>query len=392
MKERILVVDDEESIRLSLKFKLKSVGFDVDVAADGEEALEKLKAKPVDAVVLDIKMPRMSGIETLTIIRQKYPQTEAIMLTVVHDVKTAVECMERGAFYYVTKPYQVGDLLGLIDRALERKRLVTHNKALKSELGRRVLSENIKSQNKRFLEVLNLATRAAPTDSAVLIQGAIGTGKEMVADFVYNNSLRKEHPFLSLNCSSTPELLLESELFGQEKGDSMIGTDLQQGLLELANGGTLFLDEIGEMPLPVQLKLLRFLETREYVRADGEKVSKWDVRLISATNRDLRLEVVAKRFLEDLLLHIDIVTLELPALRDRKDDIPLLAEHFLRVHAGNKEPKHLDEKAIELLMKYDWPGNIRELENVIERAAVLSRATTIHAGDLARPLESGASS
>jgi DNA-binding NtrC family response regulator len=391
MKKRILVVDDEESVRLSLKFKLKSAGFDVDVAADGDEALEKLKAKPADAVLLDIKMPRMSGIEALTIIRQKYPQIEVIVVTVVHDVKTGVECMDRGAFYYLTKPYQDVELIGLIDRALERKRLVTHNQALKLELGRRVLSENIKGQNKRFLEVLDLAARAAPTDSAVLIHGAVGTGKEMVADFIYNNSLRKEHPFLSLNCSSTPEPLLESELFGQERGDPMIGTDVQQGLLDLANGGTLFLDEIGEMPLPVQLKLLRFLETHEYVRAEGDKVPKCDVRLISATNRDLRKEVVAKRFLEDLLLHIDVVTLELPALRDRKDDIPLLAEHFLRLHAGNKEPKHLDEKAIELLMKYDWPGNIRELENVIERAAVLSRAPVIRADDLARPLEPGAS-
>ncbi len=391
MNERILVVDDEENLRLSLKFKLKSAGFDIDVAADGEEALEKLKAKPADVVLLDISMPRMSGIEALTIIRQNYPETETIMLTGDQDVKTAVECMDRGAFYYITKPYHVSDLLGLIQRALERKRLVAHNKALKSELARRVLSASIKSQNKRFLEILDLATRAAPTDSAVLIQGAIGTEKEMVADFVYNNSLRKENPFLALNCSSTPELLIESELFGQEEGGSMIGTGVKQGLLETANGGTLFLDEIDEMPLSVQPKLLRFLETREYIRGDEKKILKSDVRLISATNKDLRQEVVAKRFRGDLLLHVNVVTLELPALRDRKDDIPLLVEHFLKVHAGNKEPKHLDEKAIELLMKYDWPGNIWELKNVIERAAVLSRATTIRARDLAMSLAPGAS-
>jgi len=314
------------------------------------------------------------------------------MLTAVHDVKIAVECMDLGAFYYIPKPYHVSDLLGLIERALERKRLVTHNKALKSELGRRVLSASIKSHNKRFLEVLDMATRAAPTDSAVLIQGAIGTGKEMIADFLYNNSLRKEQPFLALNCSSTPEELLESELFGQEKGDSKTEASVKQGLVEIANGGTLFLDEIGELPLAVQPKLLRFLETREYLREGGKKILKSDVRLISATNRDLRQEVFAKRFREDLLLHINIVTLDLPLLRDRKDDIPLLVEHFLKVHAGTKEPKHLDEKAIEVLMKYDWPGNIRELENIIERAAVLSRETTVRAADLAASLVGGTSS
>ena len=214
----------------------------------------------------------------------------------------------------------------------------------------------------------------------------------MIADFLYNNSLRKEQPFLALNCSSTPEELLESELFGQEKGDSKTEASVKQGLVEIANGGTLFLDEIGELPLAVQPKLLRFLETREYLREGGKKILKSDVRLISATNRDLRQEVFAKRFREDLLLHINIVTLDLPLLRDRKDDIPLLVEHFLKVHAGTKEPKHLDEKAIEVLMKYDWPGNIRELENIIERAAVLSRETTVRAADLAASLVGGTSS
>jgi two-component system NtrC family response regulator len=286
----------------------------------------------------------------------------------------------------------VSDLLGLVDRALERKRLVTHNKALKSELTRRVLSPNIKSKNKRFLKVLELAGRAAQTDSAVLIQGAIGTGKAMVADYLYSNSLRTEHPFLALNCSSTPADLLEMELFGQERSDLTDDARSKQGLAEIANGGTLFLDEISEMPLALQAKLLRFLETREYLRAGGKKVLKSDVRLISATNRDLQQEVAAKRFREDLLLHINVVTLELPLLRDRKDDIPILVEQFLKVHAGNKEPKRLEAKAADVLMKYDWPGNIRELENVIERAAVLSGGDTIIASDLAMPLNPGASS
>ncbi len=387
----ILAVDDEEVNLELLRRVLPRQGYYVDTAIDGAAAITMLQTLPFDLILLDIMMPNVDGIEVLKFVKSQDLDTEVIMLTAVHDVKIAVECMDLGAFYYIPKPYHVSDLLGLIERALERKRLVTHNKALKSELARRVLSADIKSQNERFLEVLDMATRAAPTDSAVLIQGATGTGKEMVADFIYNNSLRKEHPFLALNCSSMPEHLLEGELFGQEKSGPMAEVGVRQGLLEIANGGTLFLDEIGEMPLAVQAKLLRFLETREYLRTGGKKILKSDVRVISATNRDLRQEVAAKRFREDLLLHINIITLELPLLRDRKDDIPLLVEHFLKVHAGTKEPKHIDKGAIEVLMKYDWPGNIRELENIIERAAVLSRETTIRAGDLAMALVPGAS-
>ena len=388
----ILAVDDEEVNLELLRRVLPRQGYYVDTATDGAAAINMLQTLPFDLVLLDIMMPNVDGIEVLRYMKGQDLDTEVIMLTAVQDVKTAVECMSMGAFYYITKPYHISDLVGLIERALERKRLVTYNRALKMELARRVLSADIISQNKRFLEVLDVATRAAPTDSAVLIQGAIGTGKEMVAEFLYSNSLRKEQPFLALNCSWTPGPLLESELFGHEKGTSTVGAGMKQGLLDIANGGTLFLDEIGEMPLTVQPKLLRFLETREYLRAGGKKILKSDVRLISATSKDLRQEVVAKRFREDLLLHVNAVTLELPALRDRKDDIPLLVDHFLKAHAGNKEPKHLDERAIEVLMKYEWPGNIRELENVIERAAVLSREPTIHADGLAVPLVAGASS
>ena len=259
----ILAVDDEEVNLELLRRVLPRQGYYVDTAIDGAAAITMLQTLPFDLILLDIMMPNVDGIEVLKFVKSQDLDTEVIMLTAVHDVKIAVECMDLGAFYYIPKPYHVSDLLGLIERALERKRLVTHNKALKSELARRVLSVDIKSQNERFLEVLDMATRAAPTDSAVLIQGATGTGKEMVADFIYNNSLRKEHPFLALNCSSMPEHLLEGELFGQEKSGPMAEVGVRQGLLEIANGGTLFLDEIGEMPLAVQAKLLRFLETRE---------------------------------------------------------------------------------------------------------------------------------
>lgn len=388
----ILAVDDEDVNLELLRRVLLKQGYYIDTANNGAEAITMLQTLPYDLVLLDIMMPNIDGIEVLKFIKAQELDEEVIMLTAVHDVKTAVECMDRGAFYYITKPYHVSDLVGLIERALERKRLVTHNKALKSELARRVLSADIKSQNKKFLEILEVAGRAGPTDSAVLIRGAIGSGKEMMADFLHNHSLRKEQPYLTLNCSWTSELQLERELFGQENDGSITGTGVKQGLLEIANGGTLFLDAIDELPLALQPKLLRFLETREYLRVDGKKHLKSDIRLLSATNKDLRRGVAEEWFREDLLLQINVVTLELPLLRDRKDDIPLLVEHFLKVHAGKKEPKHLDNKALQILMNYDWPGNIRELENIIERAAVLSRETTIHVNDLSVSLVAGATS
>jgi DNA-binding NtrC family response regulator len=382
----ILAVDDEEVNLELLKRVLRHEGYYVDTAPDGLAAINMLRTLPFDVVLLDIMMPQVDGIEVLKYIKAQYLDAEVIMLTGVQDVKIAVECMKLGAFYYITKPYLASDLLALIDRALERKRLVRHNTALKTELARRALSENIVGQDRALLEMLDLASRAAPTDSTVLIQGASGTGKELVASFLHNNSLRKEQPFLALNCSSIPETLLESELFGHEKGAFTDATASKQGLVEIANGGTLFLDEIGEMPLTVQPKVLRFLQTGEFRRVGGNKNLKSDVRIISASNRDLRQEAAAKRFREDLLFRINVITLELPSLRERKDDIPLLVEHFLKSRAGNKKPKRLDEKALEMLMQYDWPGNIRELENVIERAAVLSLDEMIYVDDLALPL------
>jgi DNA-binding NtrC family response regulator len=388
----ILAVDDEDVNLELLKRVLPREGYYVDTAKDGAEAIGILQTLPFDLVLLDIMMPNVDGIEVLKFVKQQNLDSEVIMLTAVQDVKTVVQCMNLGAFYYIAKPYHISDLLGLIERALERKRLVTHNKALKSELGRHAPSANLSSQNETFLNVLDLAARVAPTDSAVLIMGAIGTGKEMIADFLYNKSLRKGLPYVALDCSSTPEDLLEGMLFGQDKDDRKPESEVKQGFVEIANGGTLFLDEVGEMPATVQLKLLRFLETGEYLRAAGKKTLKSDVRLISSTTKDLRQEVASKRFLENLFLRINSVTIEVPRLRDRKEDIPLLVGHFLRIHADNKGPKQLDERAIGILMNYDWPGNIRELENIIARAVMLSRSATIRKDDLAVPLVTGASS
>jgi two-component system response regulator AtoC len=382
----ILAVDDEEVNLELLKRILGHEGYYVNTAPDGLAAINMLQTLPFDLVLLDIMMPHVDGIEVLKFVKSQFLDAEVIMLTGVQDVKTAVECMKLGAFYYIPKPYLASDLLALIDRALERKRLVRQNTAFRTELARLALSSNIVGQDRALLEMLEIASRAAPTDSTVLIQGASGTGKELVASFLHQNSLRKEQPFLALNCSSIPETLLESELFGHEKGAFTDATTSKQGLVEIANGGTLFLDEIGEMALTVQPKVLRFLQTGEFRRVGGNKNLKSDVRIVSATNKDLRQEAAAKRFREDLLFRINVITVDLPSLRERKDDIPLLVDHFLKIRAGNKTPKRLDAKALEMLMQYEWPGNIRELENVIERAAVLSRDEMIYMDDLALPL------
>jgi len=331
-------------------------------------------------------MPRVDGIEVLRFIKDHYLDTQVIMLTGVSDIRTAVECMQLGAFHYITKPYAIDELLTIIARALERKQLLLQNKAMRTELERHALSSQIVSQSKAFLDVLGLAARIAPTDSTVLIQGASGTGKELIANFLHTNSSRKSLPMLALNCSSMPDSLIESEIFGHEKGSFTDATTSKQGLVEIANGGTLFLDEVGEISLMVQPKLLRFLQTGEYRRVGGNKNLNSDARIISATNKDLLQEVASGRFREDLLYRLNVITLHLPALRERKEDIPVLVGHFLKKHARMKGSKRVDEKALELLMKYDWPGNVRELENVIERAAILSRDEVIHMDDLALPI------
>jgi DNA-binding NtrC family response regulator len=382
----ILAVDDEESFLNVLKIILDEEGYEVRGAEDGVAAINALQTFPFDLILLDVKMPRVDGIEVLKFIKEHHIDAQVIMLTGVSEIRIAVECMRLGAYDYISKPYDTDELLALIDRALERKRLLIQNKALKTELARRVLSPSIIGRSKGFLEVLDLASRVAPTDTTVLVQGASGTGKELVATFLHNNSPRKDHPFLALNCSSIPETLIESELFGHEKGAFTDASVTKQGLVEIANGGTLFLDEVAEISAMVQPKLLRFLQTGEYRRVGGNKNLKSDVRIISATNKDLRQEVAAGKFREDLLYRLNVITLQIPPLRERKEDIPQLVEHFLRSRVRAKELKQIDEKALELLMKYDWPGNVRELENVIERAAILSPENVIRVDDLALPI------
>ncbi|HCA80481.1 MAG TPA: sigma-54-dependent Fis family transcriptional regulator [Bacteroidetes bacterium] len=382
----VLAVDDDASLLEVLTGVLQQEGYEVQKATDGISAINAVQSQPFDIVLLDIKMPRVDGIEVLRFIKGHYLDCEVIMLTGAADIKTAVECLQAGAFHYVTKPYSIEELLTVIDRALERRQLLAQNKILKSELERHAFSDSIVSRSKAFLDVLNLAARVAPTDSTVLIQGSSGTGKELLANFLHANSPRKTLPMVALNCSSIPETLIESELFGHERGSFTDAIATKQGLVEIANGGTLFLDEVAEISTMVQPKILRFLQTGEYRRVGGAKVLKSDVRIISATNKDLRQEVAAGRFREDLLYRLNVITLTLPPLRERKEDVPLLVEHFVKKHRRMKEPKRVDEQAMALLGKYDWPGNVRELENVIERAIILSRDNIIRVDDLSLPI------
>ncbi len=382
----ILAVDDEESFLQVVQALLAEEGYKIDTAVDGVAAINILQQKNFDLVLLDIKLPRVDGIEVLKFIRDNSFDTQVIMLTGVHDIKIAVECMQLGAYNYVTKPYSGDELLSTIERAVERKRLSIENKVLKSELARHIYAGNIIGESKPMLELLNVAAKVAPTDSPVLIQGASGTGKELVAIFVHKNSLRQDQQFVALNCASIPENLLESELFGHEKGAFTDAHQMKQGIVEIANGGTLFLDEIGEINIGLQPKLLRFLQTGEFRRVGGNKNLRSDVRVISATNKKLTDAVTDGKFREDLMYRINVITLTVPALCERTNDIPLLVDYFLKNRVRPRGLIMIEPKALELLMKYDWPGNVRELENVIERASILCKDNLIQVDDIALPI------
>jgi two-component system response regulator AtoC len=383
---RILIVDDEETFRYMLTSLIEAEGYGAQAAADGVQGINAVQAKAFDVALLDVKMPKVDGVEVLKFIKEYSPDTEAIMVTAVGDVRLAVDCMKLGAYDYITKPFSTEELLGTIDRALERKKLLRENILMKQELSRFVGSAEIIGQSPVFQKVLEVAARVAPTESTILVQGPSGTGKELIANFIYKNSSRSTSPFVALNCASIPDSLIESEIFGHEKGAFTDAKAMKQGLVEIANGGTLFLDEVGDISLIVQPKLLRFVQTGEFRRVGGNKVLKSDVRIISATNKDLSEEVRSGRFREDLLYRLNVITIEIPPLQDRKEDVPLLVDWFLKNKLKTKTQIQISPKALEILMKYDWPGNVRELENVVERAAILSSDNMIQPHDLSLPL------
>ena len=381
-KYRILVVDDEESITFLLKTELEELSdFDVDVALNGTEAINLVQSTIYDIVLLDIKMPRVSGIDVLRFINEHSPATQVIMLTNVIDYKTAIETIKLGAYDFISKPYDSQQLLATVRRAAELRQLVIDKEVMKRELNRISGPSGLVGESESFHNAVENARKLADSEAFVLVQGASGTGKELIAHLLHNESPRRDQPFVAVNCASIPDQLLESELFGHEKGAFTNAYAAKQGLVEVANGGTLFLDEVGDISQPTQAKLLRFLETGEFRRVGGTNSMKVDVRVVSATNKDLLQEVQAGRFREDLLYRLNVVSIKLPTLRERKEDIPLLVDYFLK-RKSKANPKKVSAEAMSILVRYDWPGNVRELEHVIEGATVLSHGDTIEAKDL----------
>jgi DNA-binding NtrC family response regulator len=389
-KYNLLIVDDEESLRTLLEGELGESGeFAVDTAADGGQAINQIQAKVYDVILLDIRMPRVSGLEVLSFVQEYSPTTQVIILTNYADVKTAIQTIKLGAYDFLAKPYDIDELFNTIHRAIERRQLFIDNKLMKSELTRRAGNFELIGRSPGFLKLVESATRFADSDSFVLIQGASGTGKELIAHLIHRKSPRSDRPFVAVNCASIPDTLLESELFGHEKGAFTNAYATKQGLVEVANGGTLFLDEVGDISPAIQPKLLRFLETGEFRRVGGTNLLSVDVRVVTATNKDLRAEVSAGRFREDLLYRLNVITLRMPTLRERSDDIPILAEYFLVRKAKSKTPKKLSEGALRVLLAYDWPGNVRELEHILEGAVLLSSGDTISEADLSHHLIRG---
>jgi DNA-binding NtrC family response regulator len=382
-KYHLLIVDDEEYLRTLLESELgDSDEFTVDTASDGSQAINKIQQHVFDVILLDIKMPRVGGIEVLQFVQEYSPTTQVIILTNYADIKTAIQTIKMGAYDFLAKPYDIEELFNTIHRAIERKELFIDNKLMKNELSRKGGGNELIGQSPAFLRLIDSATKFADSDSFVLIQGASGTGKELIASLIHRRSPRSNRPFVAVNCASIPDSLLESELFGHEKGAFTNAYTTKQGLVEVANGGTLFLDEVGDISPAMQPKLLRFLESGEFRRVGGTHVLSVDVRVVSATNKDLREEVKAGRFREDLLYRLNVVTLTMPTLAERRDDIPLLAEYFLQRKSKHKSPKKLSPAAIELLLSHDFPGNIRELEHIIEGAMLLSSGESIEPSDL----------
>lgn len=380
----ILVVDDEETFRYMLSTLIAGAGYHVETANDGVAAINAVQTKPYNVVLCDVRMPKVDGIEVLKFVKQNYPYTEVVMLTGASDVKTAVECMKIGAYDHILKPTTSDDLLSTIDRALERQQLIRNNTLLKNELERLHGPTDIIGESAALRRVLEIAAKVAPTDSSVLIQGPSGTGKELIANYIYQRSARANMPFITVNCASIPDTLIESELFGHEKGAFTDARATRPGIVEIADKGTLFLDEIGDISPIVQPKILRFIQSGEFRRVGGNQILKADCRILSATNKDLKAEVKEGRFREDLLYRLNVITIDVPSLRQRKEDIPLLVSGFL-AKLKTKPPKTISPKAMEVLMAYDWPGNVRELENVIERAAILCHNNVIEPRDLSLP-------
>ena len=374
MNERVLIVEDDEAMRFFLAQALTKEGYGIEEAGSGEEALRKARRVPFDLSIIDVKLPDISGIDLVSQLKNIDPPSLTIIMTAFDSKELAMEAIQRGAYDYFTKPFKLEELRVVIRRALEKRRLEKDVAQLKERLQERYEFTNIIGNSGSMQEVFSVIRKIVNTDSTILISGESGTGKELIAQAIHTNSKRHDKPFIKLNCVAIPESLLESELFGHEKGAFTGAIEKKPGKFELANGGTIFLDEIGDMTLATQAKILRVLQEREWERGGGTNSVRVDGRVIAATNKDLAQAIQSKEFREDLYYRLNVVSIQLPPLRERKEDIPLLVEHFLAKFNARfgKAVKGVTKEVMELLHRYPWPGNVRELENSLERAVIMA--------------------
>ncbi|GBD87001.1 transcriptional regulatory protein ZraR [bacterium BMS3Abin03] len=384
---KILVCDDDETLCYLLKEQLLEEGFSVDTVYDGKYAIDAVKKNTYDVLLLDLNMKEVQGEEVLKFVTDYNSSIQIIILSAQGEMRKAIECIKAGAYDFITKPYEFDDLLLTISRAVEHKDLLIKTELLTKEIHKKG-SDTMIGESSQLRRVLNLADKAAMSDSNILVEGETGTGKELLAEFIHEHSARKEKPFVVINCASLPDQLIESELFGHERGAFTDAKNTKQGLVEIAHGGTLFLDEIGELSMALQPKLLRFLENGEYRRIGGVINLKSNVRVIAATNKNLLDESDRKNFRKDLLFRLNVITLTVPPLRDRKEDILLLANHFLHEKSPIRAQKKLSNEAEEILVNYSFTGNIRELEHIIERAIIFADGEYIYPEDLNLPRSS----
>ena len=384
MPVRILIADDEKAIRESLKMVLEEEGYSPDIAQDGTEALEKIKSSDFDIVISDIKMPNVDGIELMNQAAKLSPNTFFIIMTAYASVKTAIDAMRAGAFDYLIKPIEFDDLLLRVKRLVDYKKISLENKLLRQRVSAEAGFQNIIGKSDAMKEVFELITQVAQTNSNVLVYGKSGTGKELVAKAIHFNSYRKDKIFLPVNCGAISENLIESELFGHKKGSFTGATDEKAGLFKVADGGTLFLDEIGDLPLNLQVKLLRAIEDKQFLPVGGVKPIASDVRIIAATNQNLFEKAKAGQFREDLYYRLNVIEIKLPSLNERKDDIPILVNHFIEKHCNEMGKKVLgvNNETMKILLSHNWPGGVRELENVIERAVIFAKEDIIQPQNL----------
>jgi len=387
MKHRVLIVEDEEKLRRVIELQLISAGFEADLARTAEEGLAL--ADRADLILTDLRLPGMDGLEFIKRIRRQNSRTPIIVMTAYGTVENAVEAMKAGALDFLPKPFSMDHLMAVLNKAVEVRALRDENRKLREELGYRYEYDNIIGRSPAMQEIFSTIERVAPTRATVLLAGESGTGKDLIARAIHYHSPRRDRPFVKINCAAIPENLMESELFGYEKGAFTGAVTSKPGKFEQADAGTVFLDEIGDVPPAVQVKLLRVLQEREFERLGSNKTRQIDVRVIAATNTDLRAALESGEFREDLYYRLNVVPINMPPLRERKEDIPALAEHFVKKYAADFGSKatSISEGAIEVLLKHNWPGNVRELQNVIERSLVLCAGERLEASDI--KLDSG---